>query len=72
MHAMPGEYSPSVVRPGAVPSCEKLVPGRLHGTSRHRSRYRYSQSRLVPPRWLGPVLPPALQMLTLARRAACL
>ena len=29
MHAMPGEFSPSVVRPGAVPSCEKLVPGRL-------------------------------------------
>ena len=29
MHAMPGEYSPSVVRPGAVSSCEKLVPGRL-------------------------------------------
>ena len=29
MHAMPGEYSPSVVRLGAVPSCEKLVPGRL-------------------------------------------
>jgi len=25
---MPGEYSPSVARPGAVPSFEKLVPGR--------------------------------------------
>ena len=29
------------------------------GTSRSSSRYRYSQSRLVPPRWLGSVLPPA-------------
>ena len=57
------QKSSRLVRPGATSSPVQgimTVPGRPYGTSRHRSRYRHSQSRLVPPRWLGSVLPPVL------------